>query len=516
MRRGLVGFAVAGAILAIALLATRGGGGDSSPYRVAVLFDTAKGMVAGQQVKIAGAPAGTVKEVDLAPGPQARMILEVQRRFAPFHADARCSILPEGLISENYVDCDPGAARRTLGDDGSGTPTVRVAHTAVPVSLQDVLNVFSMPTDERLRVLITQLGLGTAGRGRDLNALLRRANPALASSRKVLEVFADQRTQIAEAISQTDRVLARVAAQRRGVRTFVDRAAATARTTAAKRPELAAAINRLPAMLDATRPALRSLDRAAANASPLLDSLDRAAPELARTMRKLPAFTRAARPALRSLGQVTRKNRPVLRRARPTASRLARASSQLAPLATQVDDLLVSLRKTGGIEGTMRIVYTLAALTSTYDDTSHVINFIANLAPNCLIAEQLEKDSPGCAHKPSAPGYGTLPINEPSCGPQKPEHLWRNHRCPIAVPVGTSPDLGLGQNPPPRKRTPKPADDRSPATRPPSSKPPAERPASGPLGIDIPGLLDKLLDPDRQKPPAAGNVKSLLDYLLKP
>ncbi len=227
-------------------------------------------------------------------------------------------------------------------------------------------------------------------------------------------------------------------------------------------------------------------------------------------MRKLPAFTRAARPALRSLSQVTRKNQPVLRRARPTASRLARASAQLAPLSTQVDDLLVSLRKTGGIEGAMRIVYSLAALTSSYDDTSHLINFIANVAPNCLVAEQLEKDSPGCAHKPSAPGYGTIPINSPSCGAQKPENLWRNHRCPLAVPVGTFPDLGgLLPKPPARKR---PGKAGAPAAQAPASKPQGARPLPG----GLPGLLDKLLGGGQKPPPAGDGVKSLLDFLLNP
>ena len=52
---------------------------------------------------------GRVERIDLAPGPKARMELSVERRFAPFRADARCSIRPEGLISENFVQCDPGS-----------------------------------------------------------------------------------------------------------------------------------------------------------------------------------------------------------------------------------------------------------------------------------------------------------------------------------------------------------------------------------------------------------------------
>jgi ABC-type transporter Mla subunit MlaD len=377
-----------------------------------------------------------------------------------------------------------------------------------------VLKVFSLPTDERLRVLISSLGIGTAARGGDLNALLRRANPALTTSRRVLDTFNRQRAQIADAIGQTDRVLGRVGAQRRDVRTFVGRAAATARTTAAHRVQLGQAIDRLPGMLDQVRPGLRSLDRAATDATPLLDALHSAAPELQKATRTLPAFARAGSPALRALSQVTHDNRAVLRRARPTASRLAGASQQLGPLAGQVDDLLVSLRQTGGVEGTMRILYTLAVLTSTYDDTSHIINFIANVAPNCLIAEQAGTDSPGCSHKWSAPGHGTIPVNEPSCGPQKPEDLWRNHRCPLAVPVGTAP----GRSAPRKPLLPLPAK-AAPPQMPAAGAPKAPAKPSVPAPpVDIPGLLDKLLGAAGQ-PPAARedrNVTTLLDFLLKP
>src|SRR5687768_3689159 len=80
---------------------------DSKPasFRVEAVFDTAKGMVPGQTVKIAGVAVGKVRDVRIVPGPKALLSLEIEGRFAPFHADATCRILPEGLITENYVEC---------------------------------------------------------------------------------------------------------------------------------------------------------------------------------------------------------------------------------------------------------------------------------------------------------------------------------------------------------------------------------------------------------------------------
>jgi virulence factor Mce-like protein len=495
----------------VAALALASGSGAKSDYKVAVLFDTAKGMVAGQQVKVAGAVVGKVENIDLAPGPKARMVLSVDSDFAPFRATARCSIRPEGLISENFVECEPGTGAELRSEGADRLPTVPLDRTTVPVSLQDVLNVFAMPTAERLRVLISDLGMATAGRGNDLNAMLRRANPALSASQRVLAIFDDQRKQVADAIAQTDRVLGRIGAQDRDVRTFVDRATDVATTTAGHRAALSASIERLPAMLDAVRPGLRSLDRAATNATPLLDSLRSSAPGLVRLTSTLPSLTRPGIPALESLSSIARRARPVLRRARPVTSQLRKASAQLGPLTPEVDRLLVSLRETGGIEGTMRLFYTLAVLTGSYDDTSHLINFLASVSPACLVAEAAGRDHLGCSSKWSAPGHGTVPINIPACGPQSPEHLWRNFRCTLSPPVGplgTSPGAS-------RHAASRPSQRRAPGTvlgTVTPVKPPGRRPLPS---LDVTGVVNKVLGGGAPNTAPTKDLGSLLDFLLK-
>lgn len=512
MRRAPIALALL-ALVAVGLLVSRGGEEDG--YRVAAVFDTAKGMVPGQQVKIAGAVVGRIDRIDLAPGPKARMVLDVERRYGPFRADASCSIRPEGLISENFVECRPGTAARDLAADASGVPVVPLERTTVPVSLQDVIDVFSLPTAQRLGVFITELGIAGAGRGEDLNALLRRANPALASSRRVLDILAAQRRQIAAAVTQTDRVLARLGRQDEDVRGFVTHAADVAETTAGRRTQLASTVERLPAMLRAVRPGLRALDATAQDATPLLRSVRAAAPGLDELTRTLPAFSNAGRPALRSLTAVTRTARPAIRRATPVVAQLRRAASDLGVLAPDVDRLLVSLRDSGGIEGAMRLTYTLAILASSYDETSHLINFVANLAPNCIVAEQAGRDEPGCSRMWRAPGNGTVPINQPRCGPQQPQNLWRNYRCPIsAPPVGTFPRDARpkASRPAPRKPT-APGGKPSPAAK----DPVPARPAIPGLPVDVPKLLEGLLGKRGEDAPGDENdeTTALLDFLLK-
>jgi virulence factor Mce-like protein len=433
MRRAalVAGVVIAAGVAAIVIVRS----GSNSGYRVAAIFDTAKGMVSGQQVKIAGAVVGSVDSVQLESTPagaKARIVMSVEKRFAPFHADATCSILPEGVISENFVECSPGRTSAPLARGSDEIPTVPLPHTTVPFSLQDVLNVLSLPTDQRIGVLISELGIGLAGRGQDLNGLLRRANPALQQSQQALEIVDAQRDRVADAVAQTDTVLASLASRSTRVRQFVDRAGTVARTTAAHSRALQASIRRLPAMLAAVRPGLRSLTRAATNATPLLSELHNAAPGLTQLTTTLPAFAKAGIPAVRSLASAARTGIPAVRDATPIVTRVQTITGPLATLAAQLDQLLLHLRGNGGIEGLLRLTYTFAVNTALYDNVSHIVTFMASVGPNCLLGEQGGFNVKGCAHSYSSPGQGQLPVNEPSCGAKS--GAWFDQRCPPAAP----------------------------------------------------------------------------------
>ena len=97
----------------------RGGGGRSgssrgagAPYLVRAIFDDAAFAVAGEDVRIAGADVGSIQSLDVTPDRRhAAVTLAIDdARFTPFYANATCSIRPQSLIGERYVDCDPGSS----------------------------------------------------------------------------------------------------------------------------------------------------------------------------------------------------------------------------------------------------------------------------------------------------------------------------------------------------------------------------------------------------------------------
>jgi virulence factor Mce-like protein len=471
---------------------------DADTGRVDVVFDTAKGMVPGQLVKIAGARAGRVDAVDLTPGNRARMRLRVERRYLPFRADASCRILPEGPISENYVECDPGqdTARELPSRDGA--PTVPVRQTVAPVSIQDLLNVFAAPANSRLRLLLNELGIATAGRGGDLDDILRRSNPALTRTAELLRVIDGQRSALRRAISQTDTVLDGLATDERAVGRFVRNAASTTTATAAKRRSLGQTIERLPALLREARGGLRSVDRATAAGTPLLRDLRASAPVLQRVTSSLPAFAREGTPAVRQVAAAAREGRRAVGPTRKVA-RSANALGDITPVIRDLKTLMVSLRDKGGFEKVLGLAYSLANLGSLYDGVSHMVTLIVGVQAQCLVPTP--EPVPGCDSTYKA--GGTL-LNDPA-NKAETRRILRNALA---------------------KLTPKQGDDKR---KPAASKPAVRRPEIPKLPDLLPkpstrparpaDILQKLLPgagSQQQGQPQGGAIGELLDFLLRP
>ena len=161
------------------------------------IFDDAANVISGEEVKIDGVKVGTVGSVTPTPQQKAAVVLHIENPgFQNFRADASCTIRPQALIGEKYVDCLPTQARaegaplppRCSGSRRPGRrrrlPAAGRKH-AQSRSMSDLLgDITRLPERERLTLILNELGAGLAGRGSDLNAVIRRADPALAGTRQ--------------------------------------------------------------------------------------------------------------------------------------------------------------------------------------------------------------------------------------------------------------------------------------------------------------------------------------------
>ena len=398
----LLALVVTAAVLVAILIGS--GSAPSSTARFDVIFDDARGLVAGQLVEIAGARVGAIDNVVVTPDFKARIAATVQRRFMPFHQDATCTIRPQGLIAENYLECDPGTPGAPVLR--GSPPTVPVTNTTEPVSLLDLFDTFNLPTRQRLMVLLDELGIGTSARGQDLNQILLRANPTLALARQAIAILIRQRAQLQAVISATRTIMAQGAAHTGTLKRFLDQAAGLSAAVASHRGALAAAVNRLPGLLSATRPALGQLDALARNGTPLLQQLDAAAPWLDRVSADLRPFSAAAGPALARMASALRQATPALTQSRPLVREITAYTSRSKPSTLLTSRLYSNLQRHGFVESFYSVMYYIAASLSRFDSTSHLLSLLLVAPHNGSCGQYATSPTPGCgAHYGSQPPY---------------------------------------------------------------------------------------------------------------
>jgi virulence factor Mce-like protein len=352
-------------------VASSGTAADS--MHVDALFHNAAGLVSGEDVKIAGVAAGVVKSVELTPDRLALVEMEVLRPFAPFRADARCEVRSQSLIGERFIQCDPGTpAAGPLEPRTDGTPTVPADQNTAPIDLDLLYGVFRAPYRERLAIILNELGAGLAGRGEDLNTIIRSANPSLAEARRVLTILNGQRADLKRGIEQTDRVLAAVAAHPSSIGRFIDKLAAVSERFGRNDGALAESTARLPALLGQAEPALRQLDSLSVEALPVVRNLRRSSRGVSGLANQLGPLSRVARPTLARLGETAVHGREALDQSLPFLGSLRRTLVELRPITPTARALVSSLVERGGTEGLLRFFYNSALATSRFDATSHI------------------------------------------------------------------------------------------------------------------------------------------------
>src|ERR671936_736606 len=274
--------------------------------------------VPGEDVKVAGAKVGTIDSLHVTPDNKAAVVLKINNAgFTPFHTNAHCTIRPQSLIGETFAECSPGSSAAPVlptiqHGDGKGQHLLPVTNTSSPVDIDEINDIMREPTRERLALIINEFGTALAGRGKDLNAAIHRANPALRETDKVLAILATQNHTLANLAKDSDQVLQPLAARRRQVADFIVQSNKTAQATAQVRGAIAASIQRFPAFLRQLKPTLSDLGALSDEMTPVITDLGRAAPGLNRFVIELGPFSKASIPAVKSLGQATDVGTPAL------------------------------------------------------------------------------------------------------------------------------------------------------------------------------------------------------------
>jgi virulence factor Mce-like protein len=545
VRRALV----IGLMLAFAaggVVTSLGAGGGPAGRTYDIVFDNAFGLVKGADFKVGGVAVGTIRDLDVRRS-DARAVVSVEvtrsQGFGALRSDAHCTVAPQSLIGEYFVDCQPGTTGRVLrsGD------TIPVADTESPIPPDLVLDVMRRPERERFSIVLSALGAGLAARGDDLNATIRRAIPAVGSTDAVLRVLDAKRRTLQDLSRDSGTVLKVLGRRRADVGRFVTTAKDTAEATADRRKALAGTFERLPGFLDELTPTMDALGTAAREQTPALADLRAASGSVSNLLDTLRPFSKALEPATTTLGDAGRSGRTAARASSRLVSLLARLgggtrepAKNLAIILSDLDDRSRAFEPDPdspggkgytGLEAPLQYVFDQSLAVNIFDQRGYALklDLLADQCSGYTTAEQAKADEARyrrCAQGlgPDQPGI-TTPDPSPPMTASIREPSTRKQRSTRRGDAG-APRPAAGATPAPSSPSgPAPSGDRAPA--------PSATPLPGTDALPSPQpLLDKLLDP--LKPLLGGGQKSasptptptpapsgqpaqdLLDFLLSP
>jgi virulence factor Mce-like protein len=324
MRR--IALATLSLVVAAAALAAGAGADDAHTYKVEMY--NAFGIVEGSDVRVSGVNAGNVTDLEINEDKRAVVTVELNGELAELGEQTTCSTEPQSLIAEYFISCDPQGPPMP---DGGMVPANRVTQT---VQQDLVQNTLREPYKQRLSLLINEFGTALAGNAENLNEAIRLGAPALAETRKVTKILADQNRIIRDLNVNSDRVIGELARARNDVVEFVDEAEDAAAASASRREDLSRDFELLDDFLTELNPTLAELESVARQQTPLLTDLNAAAPGLNRLAVNLPAFNSAAETSLTSLGAAAVVGGKALRRGEDEIELLAEAGKK-APLTAE-------------------------------------------------------------------------------------------------------------------------------------------------------------------------------------
>jgi ABC-type transporter Mla subunit MlaD len=394
------------AVAAAAMLTAGAGGGGS--YKVRALFDNAGFVITGEDVKVAGVKVGRIDSLDVTRDFKAVVVLDIQDPgYQDFRSDASCQIRPQSLIGEKFVECQPTQKRavdapvppplKKIGKGaGKGQYLLPVTNTSKSVDLDLINDVMRLPYRQRLSLIVSELGTGLAGRGTELNQVVRRADPALKEVDKVLALLSSQNRVLADLARNSDTTLAPLARERKHVSSFIVHSSRVAQATAQRRVDLGADIQRLPTFLRELRPTMRRIGGLSDEMTPVLSDLGKVAPDVNRVIQQLGPFSQAGIPALKSLGEAGKVGIPAMRDARPVVADLRRLGKVAKPVGKTARLALESFKRGRGVQRLLDYVFYQVAAVNGFDSFGHYLR--ARLILNTC-SRYFTKVVAGCAAK---------------------------------------------------------------------------------------------------------------------
>jgi phospholipid/cholesterol/gamma-HCH transport system substrate-binding protein len=295
--------ALLGAIVVVLLLVLGGG----SSYTVIAQFENASQLVTGNNVSVAGAPVGSVKEISLSDDGQALVKMEVSdSAYTPLPDGTHATIRSQSLsgIANRYVDLDLPAQPdgKTISSGG----TIAQTNTTSEVDLDQLFNTLNKPTVDHLKQVIQGFARGYDGVGAKANRGFHYLNPFLSTSRRVFAELNSDQANLEGLVVDAAGLTSTLDQKSPEISQLVANLNGMLGTIGEQQSSLASAVGQLPDFMRQFNTTAVNLRAALDDVQPLIDYTRPVARKLQPFAKRLRGFARDAVPTVRGVNGIVK------------------------------------------------------------------------------------------------------------------------------------------------------------------------------------------------------------------
>jgi ABC-type transporter Mla subunit MlaD len=198
--------------------------GGGSSHQVLAQFTDADGLVAGNEIRVAGLQTGgTVDSVQVSvkDGKQVAVaLLNIDDSDWPLHQGTTFAVRPKGVLSNVYVAMSPGSGSAPVLD---ASHVFSTKETSSPIQLDAFSNLFNQDVRESIRTQIQEGVVAFGGSGADnTNGLLQNLNPLTANLSPVTQVLAQRSPELDRLNGEFDTITAELAHEDSNLRGVIE------------------------------------------------------------------------------------------------------------------------------------------------------------------------------------------------------------------------------------------------------------------------------------------------------
>lgn len=350
--RGIALAALVTAVVVVAVVLLRNG--DTHEY--SALFQNAGQLVKGDNVQVGGRPIGTVADIELTDDNMARITFTIEDEYAPLRDGTEATIRMASLsgVANRYVTLTMAPANARELDDGA---TIKADDTTTPVDLDQLFNTLDPETRSSLKKVIRGSAEYYSGKGEQANEAAEYFNPALSTTRRVVNELTRDQEALSGLITNGAEVTSALSERGQDITDLVTNANLTAQAIAAEREAFSETLIALP-------DTLRRANTTFVNLRATLDDLD--------------VLVAESKPATKDLAPLLRELRPLVRDARPTVADLRTLVNRSGPK----NDLTDLLNQAPRLERVSTPAF--RATTKALDQSLPVLSFARPYTPELI------------------------------------------------------------------------------------------------------------------------------------